>query len=128
MFFRNWYLCTLLCLIVGGSNKMHPGGNYQDFLKWGRDVCFRSFSYNNWINLRVFFPKKYSLSPSKIKHKRVYNLVLFIYFVLLFINWFVHTCAIMYIFLHFVVLIICNTRLLFAHLFVYLFACWSWYY
>ena len=28
-----------------GSNKMHPGENYQDFLKWG--IVFRSFSYNN---------------------------------------------------------------------------------
>ena len=32
-------------------NKMHQGGNYQDFLKWG-EVVFRSFSYNNYINLR----------------------------------------------------------------------------
>ena len=28
-----------------GSNKMHHGENYQDFLKWG--IVFRSFSYNN---------------------------------------------------------------------------------
>ena len=25
---------TLLLLIKVGSNKMHQGGNYQDFLKW----------------------------------------------------------------------------------------------
>ena len=40
---------TLLCLIVRaeGANKMHPGENYQDFLKWvggggggGRVVVF----------------------------------------------------------------------------------------
>ena len=38
------YIYTLLCLIVrrGGSNKMHQGENYQDFLKW--EVVFRSFS------------------------------------------------------------------------------------
>ena len=35
---------TLLLLIKVGSNKMHQGGNYQDFLKWrgegggGREV------------------------------------------------------------------------------------------
>ena len=35
-----WYNLLPLCLIVmgGESNKMHQGGNYQDFLKWGR--CF----------------------------------------------------------------------------------------
>ena len=30
----------------GGSNKMHQGGNYGDFLKWWGGV-FKSFSYNN---------------------------------------------------------------------------------
>ena len=32
----------------GGSNEMHQGGNYQDFLKWkGGGGIFRSLSYNN---------------------------------------------------------------------------------
>ena len=44
---------TLSCLIVEGrSNEMHQGGNYQCFLKWGD--TFRSFSYNNQMNLSGF--------------------------------------------------------------------------
>ena len=50
----------------------------------------------------------------------VYDLVLFIYFVLLFIYLLVHTCLIMYVFLHFFALIICNLFLLFSLLFIYL--------
>ena len=34
------------CRWGGGSNKMHQGESYQDFLKWG-GVVFGSFSYNN---------------------------------------------------------------------------------
>ena len=50
VFLKCFFLCilfhfTLLSLILGGSNKMHEGKNYQDFLKW--EVVFRSFSYNN---------------------------------------------------------------------------------
>ena len=30
-----------------GSNRMHQGGNYEDFLKWDGGDCFRSFSYDN---------------------------------------------------------------------------------
>ena len=33
---------TLLCLIVRGSNKMHQGEKYQDFLKWGEVVSGHS--------------------------------------------------------------------------------------
>ena len=37
----DWYSSSLLCLIVEGrgSNKMHQGGNFQDFLKW-EGACF----------------------------------------------------------------------------------------
>ena len=40
IFSETTYVCvlTLLCLIVGGSNKMHRGGNYQDFSNGGG--CF----------------------------------------------------------------------------------------
>ena len=48
----------------------------------------------------------------------VYNLVLFIYFLLFFIRFLLHTLIIMYIFLHFVVLIICNICFQFALLLV----------
>ena len=48
---------TFLCLIVGESNKMHQGENYQNFLKWWGGVVFRSFSYNNQMNLKGFFHK-----------------------------------------------------------------------
>ena len=63
---------TFLCLIVGGSNKMHQGENYQNVLKWGRGV-FMSFSYNNQMNLKVFFTK-FAIRPPlplTIRHKRV---------------------------------------------------------
>ena len=37
---------SLLCLIVGvGSNKMHQGGNYHNFLKWGRERVFLGHSF-----------------------------------------------------------------------------------
>ena len=51
---------------------MHQGGNYQDFLKWGRGGgVFRSFSYNNLMNL-VFFPKNLQFDPlPTIRYKRV---------------------------------------------------------
>ena len=56
----------------------------------------------------------------------VFNVVLLIYFVFIFYSVFihllVHTCALMYIFLHLVVLNICNVCLLFALLFI-CFAC-----
>ena len=48
----------------------------------------------------------------------MYILVIFILSVLLFILLLVPTCIVIYIFLHFVVLIICNTCLLFACLHV----------
>ena len=78
----NFNLVTLLYLYLmlncsgRGSNKMHQGGNYQDFLKWGVEggVVFRSFSYNNWMSLRAFFPKKLQFDPPTlltIRHKRV---------------------------------------------------------
>ena len=53
------HVTTLMCLIAGGSNKMHQGENYQDFLKWrGGGSVFKSFSYDNYINeLEGFFKK-----------------------------------------------------------------------
>ena len=50
----------------------------------------------------------------------IYYSVLLIYYALLFFNLLVHKCLLIYIFLHFVVLIICNICLLFAlYLFIY---------
>ena len=68
------FIFTLLCLILGAwwSNKMHQKENYQnyqDFLEWGGEggegggFVFRSFSYNNYMNLRVLFPKICNLTP-----------------------------------------------------------------
>ena len=37
------FCLTLSCLIVGGSNEMHQGGNYQDFLKCGELVLDHFF-------------------------------------------------------------------------------------
>ena len=42
-----------------GSNKIHQEENYQDILKW-RGGVFRSFSYNNYMNLG-FFSKKFAV-------------------------------------------------------------------
>ena len=35
------------------TNKLYKGKNYQNFIKCGK-IVFRSFSYNNQMNLRVF--------------------------------------------------------------------------
>ena len=51
-----------------GSNKIHQGENYQDFLKWGEGV-FRSFSYNNSMYLRVFFAKICDWIPPTITQR-----------------------------------------------------------
>ena len=46
-----------------------PGGNYQDFFKWR--VVFRSFSYNNKMNLKFLFPKNCNFTFLTIRHERV---------------------------------------------------------
>ena len=51
---------TLLRLHYFRVNKNNMG-DYQDILKCM--VVFRLFSYNNQMNLRVFFPKTCNLDP-----------------------------------------------------------------
>ena len=58
--FVGWYCFVLNCR--GKSNKMHQRENYQDLLNWAGGV-FKSFSYNNQLNLR-FFPKIWNFIPS----------------------------------------------------------------
>ena len=36
------------------TNKLYKGKYYQNFIKCGK-IVFRSFSYNNQMNLRVFY-------------------------------------------------------------------------
>lgn len=67
---KHLYSFVLNCR--GGSNKMHQGGNYQDFLKW-EWVVFRSFSYNSWMNLKDFFSQNLQYDfelPSTVRCKR----------------------------------------------------------
>ena len=40
---------------------MHQGENYQDFLMGRGRSIFRSFSYNNQMNLREFFSQKFAI-------------------------------------------------------------------
>ena len=81
-------------------------------------ICTNLFSYRlAFCTLYYYFILIEYFSKTNIS---VYNSVLFIYFVLLFIYILVHTCIIMYICLYFVVLILCNIRLLFTLFFVYL--------
>ena len=57
----------------GGGDENEPGGKSR-FLEMG-GVAFRSFSYNNLINLRAFFPKictPPSPHRSAITYKRVW--------------------------------------------------------
>ena len=42
----HWQHCTLLCLIVGGSDKIHQGRELSRFLQV-EGVLFRPFSYNH---------------------------------------------------------------------------------
>ena len=58
----------------------------------------------------------------------VCNIILFIYFVLLFIHLLVHTCTIMHIFLKCVVLIICNIcfclyMYIYIYIYIYIYTC-----
>ena len=81
-------------------------------------ICTYLFSYGlAFCTLYYYFVLIQYFSET---HISVYNSVLFIYFVLLFIYMLVHTCIIMYIYLKFVVLMLCNIRLLFTLFFVYL--------
>ena len=81
-------------------------------------ICTYLFSYGlAFCTLYYYFVLIQYFSET---HISVYNSVLFIYFVLLFIYMLFHTCIIMYIYLKFVVLMLCNIRLLFTLFFVYL--------
>ena len=81
-------------------------------------ICTYLFSYGlAFCTLYYYFVLIQYFSET---HISVYNSVLFIYFVLLFIYMLVHTCIIMYIYLKFVVLMLSNIRLLFTLFFVYL--------
>ena len=45
----------------GGCNKMHQ---LENFLRWGGGgLFFRSFSCNNYMLLRVFFPQNLQFDP-----------------------------------------------------------------
>ena len=58
-----WSHSTLLCLIAGwGSNKMHLGEHYQDFLKWG-GVMFLGHSLIIIKWTWGFFPKNLQFNP-----------------------------------------------------------------
>ena len=60
--------CTLLCLIIGGLNKIQQG-EISILVKiewkgWGRGGGVGSFSYNNWMNLKGFFLKIYKMTST----------------------------------------------------------------
>ena len=59
-FRKSFQRSTVVCLIEGGSNKMHQGGNYQGFLKWGGEGCFGHSLIINEIE--GFFPKVCNLN------------------------------------------------------------------
>ena len=62
-FTRELFKCTLLWLIVGGLNKIHQVGNYQDFLKWGEGLLLgRSLiiiKVAHVVNINLFFRADY---------------------------------------------------------------------
>ena len=63
-FVPNCKVVVCVCVGGGGSNKIHQGENYQDFLKWGG---------GGEVDLRGFFPKFaiWPPPPPTIIHKRV---------------------------------------------------------
>ena len=104
------FICLFVCLFVWLSCY-----GYYDYICICSCLC--SFGLAFCIIILLWFNIFLETEIS------VYNLVLFINCVWLFVHLLVHACVFMYIFLQFIVLIICNLCFLFALLFVCLFAC-----
>ena len=96
------FACLFGCHVIIASVSSIFSFMYLHFL------CSYELAFSTIIVLFVFL--EIDISPN--------NLVLFIQFVLLLIHLLVHTCIILYIFLHIVVLRICTICLLFVFLFV----------
>ena len=67
---------TLSCVIVEGSNKVHQGGNYQEFWKWWEGEVFLGHSLIIIKWTCIVFSRNLqfdTLSSLKISHKKVWQ-------------------------------------------------------
>ena len=110
------FVCLLVCLLLYGYFVIIASVSsiiFSMYLHLFMFFCVVIVSYNFTI-FQYFLGTDIS----------VCNIILFIYFVLLFIHLLVHTCTIMRIFLKCVVLIICNICFcLYIYIYIYLFMC-----
>ena len=108
------FVCLLVCLLLYGYFVIIASVSsiiFSMYLHLFMFFCVVIVSYNFTI-FQYFLGTDIS----------VCNIILFIYFVLLFIHLLVHTCTIMHIFLKCVVLIICNICFcLYMYIYIYIY-------